>query len=217
MVQFPKLGEHLHVHIEDAPGSTDRKVICFTSKNRQIRVDGKHGRALFEIVLPLLKGTLSVNQIADRAAGAFPPEIIHEFVGLLQQSHLVYNTKKKRTANNLNVRYHPFASFFQEINMDPLYAIEALRRSVVAIFGLRGAGAFAAMSLAAAGVGHLRLLDRSLIDPGSSSTAPFFSMRDCGKRREDAMRAKIVSTYPDVAVLGCKAFDLSSDFNSGGY
>jgi adenylyltransferase/sulfurtransferase len=74
---------------------------------------------------------------------------------------------------------------------------ERLATATVALVGMGGIGAPAAMFLAAAGVGCLRLVDHDVVDLSNLHRQILYRMKDIGQRKVDAAASALAEAYPD--------------------
>jgi molybdopterin-synthase adenylyltransferase len=80
---------------------------------------------------------------------------------------------------------------------------EKLFQARVLVIGLNAVGSNCARNLAAAGVGHLTLVDGGLLKKSDLASHGMFSSKDVGKSRVDALKACLEKLNPDVAVRVC--------------
>lgn len=79
---------------------------------------------------------------------------------------------------------------------------QALERASVAIVGAGGLGAPAALYLAAAGVGRLKLIDPDVVDLSNLQRQVLFETADIGAPKVEAARRRLVALNPHVNVEG---------------
>src|SRR5690606_1967698 len=84
-----------------------------------------------------------------------------------------------------------------------------LKASTVAIVGMGGLGAPAAIYLAAAGVGRLRLIDPDRVDASNLQRQVLYGDADVGRRKVDVAGSRLAALNPHV-VLETHAEALSS-------
>ena len=99
-------------------------------------------------------------------------------------------------------------------------AVERLRASRVALFGLGGVGSFTAEALARAGVGHLLLVDGDRVAPSNLNRQLVALHSTLGQPKADVMAARIRDISPAVRVDARRAFYLpenADDFDLAGF
>jgi molybdopterin/thiamine biosynthesis adenylyltransferase len=93
-----------------------------------------------------------------------------------------------------------FLSFFSPPDLSA-YALQArLARSRVAVIGLGGLGASAAASLAAAGVGVLRIVDFDTVELSNLNRQVLYTEADVGRPKTAAAAQRLRRVNPNVAV-----------------
>jgi len=99
-------------------------------------------------------------------------------------------------------------------------AVERLRTSRVALFGLGGVGSFTAEALARAGVGHLLLVDGDNVAPRNLNRQLVALHSTLGQPKADVMAARIRDISPAVRVDARRAVYLpehADDFDLAGF
>lgn len=74
--------------------------------------------------------------------------------------------------------------------------VQKLHQSRVAVFGLGGVGSFCAEALARAGVGHLTLVDKDVVEESNINRQLVALTSTVGKSKTDVMRARIAEIDP---------------------
>ena len=87
-------------------------------------------------------------------------------------------------------------------------AVDRLRASRVALFGLGGVGSFTAEALARAGVGHLLLVDGDTVAPSNLNRQLVALHSTLGRPKAEVMAARIRDISPDIRVDARHAFYL---------
>jgi molybdopterin/thiamine biosynthesis adenylyltransferase len=77
---------------------------------------------------------------------------------------------------------------------------DALRRSRVTVLGVGGVGSATAQSLAAAGVGRLRVIDPDRVELSNLNRQLLFTARDVGRPKVDAVAERLQALNPHVQV-----------------
>ena len=93
-------------------------------------------------------------------------------------------------------------------------AMNTLKSSSVAVFGIGGVGSFAVEALARAGVGHLILVDHDFVDVTNINRQIHATTKTIGQFKTEIMRERILNINPDATVSVINDFYLpSSDTN----
>lgn len=79
-------------------------------------------------------------------------------------------------------------------------AMERLRVSNVAVFGIGGVGSFTVEALARAGVGHLVLIDHDVVDVTNINRQIHATTKTIGQLKTELMRSRILDINPDAIV-----------------
>lgn len=80
-------------------------------------------------------------------------------------------------------------------------AIERLKRSTVAVFGLGGVGGYALEALARAGVGTIYLIDGDKVAPSNLNRQILATISTVGQNKVDVAEQRIKDINPDVKVV----------------
>ncbi len=79
-------------------------------------------------------------------------------------------------------------------------AIEKLRNSKVAVYGIGGVGSFVVEGLTRAGIGNLILVDNDVIEISNLNRQIHATHKNIGKRKIDEMKQRILDINPDANV-----------------
>ena len=85
-------------------------------------------------------------------------------------------------------------------------AVERLKGSHVAVFGVGGVGGYAAEALARAGVGELTLIDPDCVSPSNINRQIIALNSTVGQKKVEAMRDRIFDINPECRVLALPVF-----------
>jgi molybdopterin-synthase adenylyltransferase len=77
-----------------------------------------------------------------------------------------------------------------------------LKKARVTVLGVGGVGSATAMSLAAAGVGHLRLIDSDRVETSNLSRQLLYGSRDVGRLKVEVAADRLRDLNPHVTVVG---------------
>ncbi len=87
-------------------------------------------------------------------------------------------------------------------------AMETLRNSRVAVFGVGGVGGYAAEALARSGVGAFELIDRDQVSITNLNRQIIATLRTVGRDKTEVMAERIHEINPDAEVIETKCFFL---------
>ena len=150
--------------------------------------------------MPLLDGRLTLAEIQTEVADLFAPSDLETCLKLLNQHNLLEDAGETSLAPEMQERLAPQLNFFHETTGGAArQAQRKLSRAIVAIVGLSGAGATAAASLAAAGIGKIVAIDREKVVPADLSLSTIFTTTDLGKDRAEAVRQRLAECAPETA------------------
>ena len=79
-------------------------------------------------------------------------------------------------------------------------AMERLKSSTVAVFGIGGVGSFTVEALARAGIGHLVLIDHDIVDITNINRQIHATTKTIGQLKTELMRLRILDINPDAIV-----------------
>ncbi len=99
-------------------------------------------------------------------------------------------------------------------------AMEKLRRSRVAVFGIGGVGGYVVEALVRSGVGGLDLIDHDQVSITNLNRQIIATLDSVGRDKADVMKERILSINPDASVNVFKCFFLpenADDFDFGQY
>lgn len=97
-------------------------------------------------------------------------------------------------------RYSRHKLFFASIGADAVECQVRLRDTSVAVVGVGGIGTWVAYLLAAAGVGHLRLVDPDIIEESNLTRQVLFAPKDIGKSKVIVAESRLREQNPDIRV-----------------
>ena len=84
-------------------------------------------------------------------------------------------------------------------------AMERLRRSHVAVFGLGGVGSYAAEALARSGVGELTLIDRDTVSPSNINRQLYALHSTVGQFKAEVAARRCLDIDPSIRVHPLRA------------
>jgi bacteriocin biosynthesis cyclodehydratase domain-containing protein len=204
----PRLAPYVYLVVE--AGKHGEDTLFVNSSARQITFRGDCVRALLAKLIPLLDGSHTIDEIRSITAESISSADCTQFLGELARHNLIND--HSTTASIVSPQTVPGLDsqlgLLNEYFLDGQQAQRQICNSTVTIFGLSGAGAFAATALAEARLGRLRLVDPLPVDDIDCYLSPFFSRSDRGEKRADTLRRTI--TQFDTAIEVCDV-DFSSE------
>ena len=87
-------------------------------------------------------------------------------------------------------------------------AVERLKKSTVAVFGIGGVGGYVAEALARSGVGRLELVDHDTVSVTNINRQIVALRSTVGKYKVDVMKERVLDINPEIEVIGHKCFYL---------
>ena len=87
-------------------------------------------------------------------------------------------------------------------------AVEKLRRSRVAVFGLGGVGGYAVEALARSGIGALDLVDHDRVSLSNLNRQLYATYSTLGRYKADVAEERVKEINPDCRVRACRVFFL---------
>ena len=90
-------------------------------------------------------------------------------------------------------------------------ALEKLRKSRVALFGVGGVGGHCAEALIRTGVGHLLLVDGDTVVESNLNRQAVAYRSTIGRGKAEAMRERLLDINPDADITALRAFYLPED------
>lgn len=169
-------------------------------------------------LLPLLDGTREVAELAQRVLEGVPAA--QAVAGLQRILQLMHSEKllsavpdlaanAQRLGGEQAARYDRQLRLFQDFcdeglseEPDGVTLQEILGRGTVLICGIGGLGGWVAQSLAASGVGTLRLCDVDAVEDSNLTRQVLFGTGDVGRLKVDAAADRIRAVNPHVTVIG---------------
>jgi adenylyltransferase/sulfurtransferase len=166
---------------EDADANGDETLRLF-SWRRSLTLKGKSFRTFEREVLPLLTGMLSVDEICDKLAGVFQKEDILAAFDMLVRQGILVDGEGALIAGK-EERLTPQRGWLAENAPDGSGAQQKLVDAHIVLFGAGLHGATVARSLVAAGVGHLTIVDPTIVAKTDLYFSGLFQTDDIGKNR----------------------------------
>lgn len=195
----PRLPSHFYVFCEPPDASGD-ETLFLVSERRRIKLKGHSFREFQRSVVPLLDGRHSLAEIHDEVADVFAPEDLDASLALLAEQGIL-EEGDGRSESPSEAGLEPQLNFFREVSAERERAQDNLATKTVAVIGLSGPGAYAALALGAARVGGLRLIDPLVVAATDPYLAPTFLPEDVGAPRVDVLRRRLEAVAPQVTLV----------------
>lgn len=183
----------------EPPDDTGDEVLHFVSGMRSLKLKGHSFREFTRRVVPLLDGKHPWREIQEQAAGVFSPEDLAACLELLEQQNILEDAGQWPDGE-MTRRIEPQRNLFHELGSSGAGAQEKLAAATVSVLGLGGCGTAAALSLAAAGVGTLRLIDGLAVRETDVYFTPSLQLAAVGASRAVVAGRMIEASAPEVAV-----------------
>jgi ribosomal protein S12 methylthiotransferase accessory factor len=190
-----------------APGidvvSIGKDALLFRSDTLTARIEGPSTTLFQERILPLLDSGKSLAEIARALPTLDAGDLRRQLdalvkVGVLERIRQLPTWPSGGTA--------PLLSLLRAARLPATELRGQLAHMRIAVFGLEGAGAHAAVLLAACGVGELFLVDPYPCQPGNLALMPPVGADALGIRRDQALKHALEAQDPDTRVhLGAEA------------
>jgi ribosomal protein S12 methylthiotransferase accessory factor len=219
---------HLGAGISVAPLGDGN--VLLQSDTLAVRLEGESALFFVEQVLPLLDGQHSLVEVAASLPELSAADLKHYLDALVRAQVLRVSQSPHGSGHPREQALAPFLAMLDLLRVPIDAAMEALRRSRVAIFGLEGHGAELASYLARSGVGTLVLVDPYPCQVANVFLMPLLGPDSAGKPRQNALRSALEDqgslaeielgpeqevTCGSVAVLASKCHMLVSCFDKG--
>lgn len=204
----PRLRTHYYVWCEP-PDQSGNETLYFASGSKRIKIKGHSFREFRDSVIPLLDGGHTVEEIEEKVTHLFAANDLRQCLNLLATQSLLEDASLPSTFDVSDDCPIPQLNFLHEVGADVAQVRDRLSQATVAIFGLGGAGAQTALTLAAARIGRLRCIDHLSVDATDMYFSSVFSPSQLNTPRAsavaDAIRARTPRTNTTVhtQVLNC--------------
>jgi len=199
-IRKPKLATHLYVRPGPSEASGE-EVLFFNSGWRQIKLQGHRLKQFYEVVIPLLSGHLTTEEIQAKCSHLFRSEDLKRGLQLLTEHNLLQEADQDSLTEETCIQLAPQLNFFHELDLSVKETQQRLAKSTVTIFGMGGAGAAATLSLAGAQVGTIRCVDALPVAPSDPFIAPAFPPESVGRPRAEVIARAISALTQQVNVV----------------
>ncbi len=205
----PRLPSHYYVWSEP-PDSKGDEALYFVSERRKIKLKGHSFREFERRVIPLLDGHHTLEDIGRKVEDVFALNDLEAGLDLLASQSLLEDGGAETRNGDFESRLTPQLNFFHEAGWDGFEIQHRLRSARVTVFGLSGAGAGLADSLAAANVGTIRCVDSLTVSAADLYLSAGFERSDLGSIRAEVTERRVTARSPESKVE-IVADELNSD------
>lgn len=178
------------------PDDKGDEVLHFISDSRRIKLKGHSFREFQRELLPLLDGGRTLAEIQEEVADLFAPADVEACLELLIENNLLEDASGSNVTPEEQKRLAPQLNFFHEVTGNSQQTQQVLNAKTVAVLGLSGAGATAAVSLASAGIGSIIGIDSEKTTPADSYLSSVFNPDEAGTGRTEIVRNKLAGIAP---------------------
>jgi molybdopterin-synthase adenylyltransferase len=162
-----RLLEHVIVNVMPS-GCNGEESMIFNTTRRTLRVKGQALHDVETIVLPLLDGSRTIGEIRAAIGETLTDSSLNQCLDFLVDNRLVEESLEDKGDLDNRDYLLPQVSLYHELGFDQKDAQKYLANARIAVFGLAGSGLIAAINLATAGIGFVRLCDDACIVPSDS-------------------------------------------------
>lgn len=195
----PLLPSHYSVWF-DPPDEAGDEVLHIVSERRSLRIKGHAFREFKKIVVPLLDGRHTLEEIQDVARDVFRPEDLGQCLGLLGAQGVIVEADGDALPAQMAVRIAPQLNLFRDLA--PGIDVQArLTHARVTVLGLGGAGAATALALGGVGVGTVCCADSLPVTATDVYWSPFLGLDRVGENRAEAIVRALRAGAPEVNAL----------------
>ncbi|MCC5639484.1 TOMM precursor leader peptide-binding protein [Nostoc sp. CHAB 5844] len=162
-----RLLEHIVVHVMP-PDCNGEETMIFNTTRRTLTVKGQALHDVESIVLPLLDGSRTIGEIRIAMGEKLTNSSLNQCLEFLMDNRLVEEYLEETVDLDSCAYLLPQISLYHELGFQQKDAQKHLANARIAVFGLAGSGLIAAINLASAGIGFLRLCDDVCTLPSDS-------------------------------------------------
>ncbi|MCL4329131.1 MAG: HesA/MoeB/ThiF family protein [Candidatus Thermoplasmatota archaeon] len=159
--------------------------------------------------LKMLDGTRTVEELIRDANGFLDRESVTELLAvLIKRGHIEEGDPSalKHVNPNELERYSRNMDYLSLVDPftrnTPFFPQERLKASRVAILGLGGVGSTVALSLAASGIGDLRIADFDIVEYSNLTRQVLYDEDDVGRKKVDAAVEKLKKVNSRLEISG---------------
>jgi bacteriocin biosynthesis cyclodehydratase domain-containing protein len=204
----PRIPSHYYVWCEP-PDSSGEESLHFVSESRAIKLKGRAFGEFERRVVPLLDGRRTLEEIGREVEDVFALSDLEAGLEVLAGQSVLEDGDAEAEQGRPS-RFNPQLNLFHELGLNPADAQRRLGSATVTVFGLSGAGAGLADSLANTGIGRIRCVDELPVSAPDLYLSSGFSPSDLGCRRAAAVERRLAPRFPESRVEVIEA-DTSND------
>ncbi|MBE9205613.1 TOMM precursor leader peptide-binding protein [Nostoc sp. LEGE 06077] len=153
-----RLLKHVVVHVMSSDFHGEETMI-FNTTRRTLTVKGQALHDVESLVLPLLDGSQTIGEIRAAISERLTDASLNQCLEFLIENRLVEEFREDNLDLDSRADLLPQISLYHELGFQQKDAAKHLANAKIAVFGLGGSGLIAAINLASAGIGFLRLCD----------------------------------------------------------
>jgi adenylyltransferase/sulfurtransferase len=191
----PRLRTQYYLWSEPPDASGD-ETLHFASHRRRVTLKGQAFREFERLVVPLLDGRHTIDEIQARVAHVFAPHDLEKSLAVLASQALLDDASEPVAAEAT-----PHDRYFTELGVDPRAVSSRLSAARVVVLGLGPVGAGVAQLLSAAGVGTLRGVDGTTVRDADRVLSPLFSPGDHAASRAGVVARLLSGTKATVDIV----------------
>jgi adenylyltransferase/sulfurtransferase len=195
----PRLFPHLRLRFEPARDGDDDRMV-FTCERRRIVLRGRSFSVFVDRVVPLLDGSLTVEELQQQLTGVVDASELESSLALLQEHGIVEDAMSHESLAEAERWLAPQVSYLREVGPEPSLALDRLARATVTVVGLGSIGAVAARALAATNIGALRLVDSGVVSPADVYLTPIYDLDEVGSARTAVMQRRLRAAAREIDV-----------------
>ncbi|WP_016951269.1 TOMM precursor leader peptide-binding protein [Anabaena sp. PCC 7108] len=153
-----RLLEHVVINVMPSNCNGEESMI-FNTTRRTLTVKGQALHDVESIVLPLLDGFRTIEEIRAAVGEKLTDSSLNQCLEFLMENRLVEELMEEKIDLDRRAYLLPQISLYHELGFDQKDVQKHLANARIAVFGLGGSGLITAINLATAGIGFLRLCD----------------------------------------------------------
>jgi adenylyltransferase/sulfurtransferase len=183
----------------EPPDEMGDETLRIVSRRRSLTLKGHSFREFGRSVLPLLDGRREFDAICAETSDLFERADLEAALATLGAQGVVVEGDGP-SAVEVPPRLAPQINYLGEASEQGRHAQRRLSAATVVVFGMGGAGAGVARSLAAAGVGRIACVDPHAVRPVDLYFSAVFGPPDTGKNRAEVVAAHLHALAPEIVV-----------------